>query len=386
MTLLRSLLPGLLALLPLGAQTTLVQSIPVETDLAHPALPFAKDVWLDLIRGAKTRIDVAQFYVFNRPGSALEPVLQALEAAGRRGVKLRVLLSDKMLPNDPASVARLKAIPGLELRIYDLRGTSEGVLHAKCFLVDGREAFLGSQNLDYRALEHIHELGLRTTDPALVGPLARVFEADWAFALDRSRPARAGEAATPSVPPAVELVASPPFLNPPGIRAAEGVLADLLGEAQGTLRIQLLTYSPVRGRRYWPLVDQALRAAAARGVKVQFLVSDWVLKSKGLAHLKSLSLVPGIEVRIASIPEARSGYLPFARVIHSKYLLVDDRTLWLGTSNWEENYFRAARNVEAVLREPRLAAQAAEVFQKLWSSPYAQPIEPLKAYVPRKVD
>lgn len=115
-------------------------------------------------------------------------------------------------------------------------------------------------------------------------------------------------------------MANPPFLAPAGVRDAQTVLGTLFAEAKQTLRIQLLTYSPVKGTHYWPLVDQALRAAAARGVKVQFLVSDWVFKGKGLAHLKSLSLVPGIEVRIATIPEASTGYLPFARTIHSIYL------------------------------------------------------------------
>ena len=56
----------------------LVQSIPAETDLADPALPFAKDVWPQMIRAAKNRIDLAEFYATNAPGSALEPVLAEL--------------------------------------------------------------------------------------------------------------------------------------------------------------------------------------------------------------------------------------------------------------------------------------------------------------------
>ena len=48
--------------------TQLVQSIPVETDLADPALPFARDVWMELIRGAKISVEAAEFYVTNRAG------------------------------------------------------------------------------------------------------------------------------------------------------------------------------------------------------------------------------------------------------------------------------------------------------------------------------
>lgn len=378
------LLAGALAALA-QSPTSLVQSVPAETDLAHPGLPFAKDAWLAMIRSAALRIDLAHFYVFNAPGSALEPILQALESAGARGVGIRLLLSDKMLPNDPGTVSRLRRIPGLELRIFDLKQVSGGILHAKYMVVDGKEAFLGSQNFDWRALEHIHELGLRTTDPALVSPLQSIFDTDWRFALDGSRPTRtAGRPQT--VPPAAELVASPPFLAPPGVRDAQEALAQLLASAKGSIQIQLLTYSPVKGDRYWPLVDQALRAAAVRGVKVQVLVSDWAFKGRGLPHLKSLTLVPGIEVRIASIPEARSGHIPFARTIHSKYMVVDGQVLWLGTSNWEEGYFTESRNVEAILHQPRLAAQAAEVFQRLWAGPFASPLDPSQVYAPRKVD
>ena len=99
-----------------GPSTQLVQSIPTETDLADPSLPFAKDVWVDMIRSARSSVDAAEFYVTSRPGSALEPVLAELEKAGARGVKVRLLLCSKMLDQDAASVARLRGIPGAEVR------------------------------------------------------------------------------------------------------------------------------------------------------------------------------------------------------------------------------------------------------------------------------
>ena len=99
----------LVALPPAPGTTRLVQSAPVETELASPELPFAKDVWVDMIRSATRRLDFAQFYVMNHPGSALEPVFQELEKAAARGVRIRFLLSSKMLDQDPASVARLRS-------------------------------------------------------------------------------------------------------------------------------------------------------------------------------------------------------------------------------------------------------------------------------------
>jgi phosphatidylserine/phosphatidylglycerophosphate/cardiolipin synthase-like enzyme len=367
-------------------KTRLVQSIPAETDLADPALPFAKDVWVDMLHGAKASVDAAEFYVTNRPDSALEPVLAELEKAGARGVKVRFLLSSKMLDQDPASVARLRRIPGAEVRSFDLTGVSKGILHAKYFIVDGREAFLGSQNFDWRALEHIHELGVRTSEPVIASRLSRLFAIDWAFAEGRKLPEFPGQQPV-SARSQVELVASPPFLTPKDIRPTIDALVELLGEAKQSVRVQLLVYSPISGQdHYWPVLDNALRAAAVRGVKVRLLVSDWVLGGRGLPHLRALTLIPNLEVKIASIPEAKEGHIPFSRTVHSKYLVADETHLALGTSNWEEGYFSESRNIELLFRDSPLAAQAARIFDRLWDSRYAFALDPIKVYEKRKVD
>ena len=371
---------------PQAPRTELVQSIPAETDLADPALPFAKDVWVDMVRGAKVSVDAAEFYVTNRPGSALEPVLAELEKAGARGVKSRFLFSARMLDQDPASVARIRRIPGAEVRSFDLAGVSKGILHAKYFVVDGREAFLGSQNFDWRALEQIHELGVRTTDPRIVSQLSRLFTIDWAFTEDRKLPDFPAQPPMPARSQ-VELVASPPFLTPKDIRPAIEALVDLLDQSKQTVRVQLLTYSPISGQdRYWPVLDNALRAAAVRGVKVRLLVSDWVLGGRAMPHLKALTLIPNLAVKVVSIPEAKEGPIPFARTVHSKYLVVDDTHLALGTSNWEGSYFTESRNIELIFRDSPLAGQAAGIFDRLWGSRYAFSLDPMKAYEKRKVD
>ena len=368
----------------LGAQAPqLVQSIPEGTNLEQADLPFAKDVWPAMIRGAKHRVDMAEFYVTNTPDGYLEPVIRELEKAGARGVKVRILLSTSMLNGDQPSVARLRAIPGAELRSFDFGEGKRGILHAKYFIVDSEDAFVGSQNLDWRSLQHIHETGLRFRTASLVAPLREIFEIDWEFSKTHKLPTLLKNVAA-ATPPALELVASPPSLTPPSIRAALTSLQEILGQARNRIRIQLLTYSPVTGKtRFWPAIDNALRAAAVRGVKVQLLVSDWNLASPAVEHLKSLMLIPNIEVRIASIPESDKGHIPFARVAHSKYMTVDGSLLWLGTSNWGEDYFTESRNVELILRDQALASQGDRVFEKLWNSRYVSRLDPSQTYVPR---
>ncbi|MDE3246992.1 MAG: hypothetical protein KGN80_12965, partial [Acidobacteriota bacterium] len=368
----------------LGAQTPqLVQSIPEGTGLEQADLPFAKDVWPRMIREAKRSVDMAEFYVSNSSDGYLEPVLRELEKAGARGVKVRVMLSALMLDGDQPSVARLRAIPGAEVRVFDFGPGKWGILHAKYFIVDGEDAYVGSQNLDWRSLQHIHETGLRFRTASLVAPLREIFEIDWAFCQTHKLPTLPpGEA--PTLRPLLELVASPPSLTPPSIRAALPALQELLGQAKSRIRIQLLTYSPVSGKtRFWPALDNALRAAAVRGVSVQLLVSDWNLASPAVDHLKSLTLIPNVEVKIASIPESAKGHIPFARVVHSKYMTVDGSLLWVGTSNWGEDYFMDSRNVELILRDASLAAQGDRIFERLWNSPFASRLDSAKTYIPR---
>ena len=66
----------------------------------------------------------------------------------------------------PRTADSLARLPGFEVRLVDFRRIAGGVQHAKFFLVDGETTFLGSQNFDWRALKHIHELGVRGPRPA----------------------------------------------------------------------------------------------------------------------------------------------------------------------------------------------------------------------------
>ncbi len=87
-----------------------------------------------------------------------------------------------------------------------------------------------------------------------------------------------------------------------------------------------------------------------------------------------------IEAPETLIPEHSSGFIPFARVIHAKFLVVDDRISWLGTSNWSGDYFHRSRNVGVMVEGQRLAAQLETVFDGLWNGPYAIPVDPEASY------
>ena len=369
----------------------LVHTSPVETSLTNPDLREPVAVWSELFDGAKKEIVIAQFYAVSKPGTAFEKVLASLTAAGQRGVKIRFLLDQKGVGlSEAATIAQIKAIPNLDLRLIDFnKVTGNGIVHAKYLAVDGQVAYIGSQNFDWRSFEHIHETGLRITEPAMVNQVQAIFEQDWQAQALTSQGSRATVLNSKVVPANYAqnafLLASPNAYNPAGVGDSETGLPALLAQAQSEVRIQLLDYAPLsygpnRTRPYYAVIDNAVRAAAQRGVKIKLMVSSWNTEAPAIAYLKSLALVPNVDIRIVTIPAASTGFIPFARVIHSKTMTIDGKLAWVGTSNWAGGYFDLSRNLEVVLRNEQMAQRIAVLHEQTWSSAYAQPIDINKQY------
>jgi phosphatidylserine/phosphatidylglycerophosphate/cardiolipin synthase-like enzyme len=388
----------------------LVQTAPVETTLHSDDLRDPVTVWSELFDNAKTEIAIGQFYAASKPGAPFERVIERLEAAGKRGVKIRFLLDQKGIGlSEAATLERIKAIPNLEFRVLDYNKlTGNGIIHAKYLIVDRATAFVGSQNFDWRSFTHIHETGLRITEPKIVGGIQAIFEQDWAAqaALAQGRsvtplqakgavlasaaplatvaPALAAPAASASAPEAV-LLSSPAAFNPPGVLDSELTLPALLADAKEEVRVQLLDYAPLsygpKGTRpYYAVIDNAVRAAANRGVKIKLMVSNWNLETPAQAYLKSLALLPNVEIRVVTLPKASTGFIPFARVIHSKTMVIDNKLAWVGTSNWSGGYFDLSRNIEVVMRNEQMAKRLAALHEQTWSSQYAQPLDVNRNY------
>ncbi|AKI99410.1 phosphatidylserine/phosphatidylglycerophosphate/cardiolipin synthase-like enzyme [Archangium gephyra] len=365
----------------------LVESSPVETTLDHADIPDAWQVWPEMVNGATRTLDVAQFYVSNAPGSRLEPVIGAIEAAADRGVKVRVLAEEKFYKQYPETLERLAKRPGVEVRRLDTAKVfGGGVLHAKYFVVDGREAYLGSQNFDWRALEHIQELGLRLRVPEVVRSLADIFEQDWALAVGAQAPATAAVGGPFPASYAGSTVRVTPAHSPEGHLPDPATwdlpkLVKLIDGAKRSVRVQLLTYkAKSRDGGPFPELEDALKRAAGRGVKVELLVADWGKRKGTIEGLQALQSPPGLTVKLVTIPQWSGGFIPFARVVHAKYMVVDGERAWLGTSNWERDYFTQSRNVGVIVEGEAFAARLERFFQDTWASPYAAEVDPKAAY------
>jgi len=266
---------------------------------------------------------------------------------------LRVLIDKKFSEKYPEPLMELRSWKNTTVQLSDY---DPGVMHAKYFIVDGHMAFIGSQNFDYRALEHIFELGFATKDPMLVKPLLAIFDQDWGTA-----PAEFITSKRSSV----ILTASPPDRLPANIPHDLPLLLELIAEAKDDLRLQFLSYNnKARSGEYWYALDDALISAVQRGVHVELMVSDWSKKGSKGESLEKLRQA-GVTVHVISVPEHSSGFIPFARTIHAKYIVSDKKSCWLGTSNASKGYFTNSRNVGLMLYKRKECEKMAEIFSGL---------------------
>lgn len=388
----------LLAAAPLSAaELQFVESAPDETVYGSTLAARPQAVWLEMIGSAKKTLELEQFYIADQAGEVLEPVLAAVKDAAKRGVKVRFLVDKVMLKESEKSLPALKEA-GVETRVIDFKKAGGGVQHAKFFVVDGAEVYTGSQNFDWRSLKHIHEVGLRIKSPRAASDFLRVFEGDWALAggaeprhmfdkkgkveITAAKPEKAslgGEQVTYS------LAFSPVGFVPKGADTEISVLLKLLASAKKTIRGQVMNYALAEhGSKRWADLDSAFRKAAARGVKVELVFADWTMGGKADRDIKALARTEHINIKISSLPQHSSGFIPFSRVEHSKYLVVDGETAFVTTSNWGPGYFLTSRGTAVFVKGAAAAAVLEDIFAKTWNGPYVQPVDPLKEYQPVK--
>ena len=163
-------------------------------------------------------------------------------------------------------------------------------------------------------------------------------------------------------------------------------LVALLDGAKQTVRVEVLTYKTIgRDKQFWSTLEDALRRAAARGVKVRMLVADWSKRAGTIEGLQSLEPLANVEVKLVTIPPFSGGHVPFGRVAHAKFAVVDGEHTWIGTSNWERDYFEQSRNACFFVDGASLAVRLEQFFDELWSTPYAYAVDPGAKYEVPKI-
>ncbi|MGE5469838.1 MAG: phospholipase D-like domain-containing protein [Bacteroidota bacterium] len=127
---------------------------------------------LSAIEGAERRIWLTYGYFVPD-----ERLVQALQAAARRGVDVRLALpgfSDFWAPFH-AGRSRYAALLKAGVHIFERR---DALLHAKTAVIDGVWSSVGSTNLDWRSFVHDYEADVLVLDRRFAGEMEQLFRRD----------------------------------------------------------------------------------------------------------------------------------------------------------------------------------------------------------------
>jgi cardiolipin synthase len=124
---------------------------------------------LDLLKSAQKSLDIESMQF------ADSDVRSAVAGRAQAGVTVRVLLADPSWIDANAGAATF-----LKNASIPVKWMAHPGVHVKAFVVDGKTAYLGSENLSWTSLTQNREAGIFTNDAASVAPVIGTFEKDFA--------------------------------------------------------------------------------------------------------------------------------------------------------------------------------------------------------------
>jgi phosphatidylserine/phosphatidylglycerophosphate/cardiolipin synthase-like enzyme len=356
-----------------------------------------------MINGADKTLDIEMFYIANEKGEVLEKILKSIKDAAVRGVQVRVIIDEGFYNSSEKSADELNNIANITIRKIPFKKIAGGVMHAKYFVADVKDIFIGSQNMDWRALKHIHEMGVRVKSVKMAKNFLNIFEIDWNLCTDYSDANKkmltkkySKNIITSKNPLIINdktlgkiklyPAFSPAEISPSKCSSEIKELVKIIKKSKERLCIQMYSYS-LKGEKdggEFDTIDKALRDAAARGVKINIIFSNWAIKKGATESIQALSTVPNIEIKFSNIPEYSGGFIPYSRVEHCKYFISDYNISWVSTANWERGYFYDTRNATMIIQNKKVNSLLEEVFLRDWNGNLVESVDVNKEYKPVK--
>ena len=387
----------------------LCESIPMQMSIKTNYSTY--DSWVDIIKGAKKTLDIGQYYWTLTTGT--EKYGQSHEAwrgqniydliidAHKRGVLVRIVQNKLGSTSEGNETAVLAAMGAADVKTidFDALGIS-GIFHTKMMVADGVNFYVGSANSDWRSLTQVKEMGIVGFDyPEMAQDLQKVFDMAWYAAEKSALPAEwpsmfetLYNIKTPNIatfqgytkPNEVYTAISPvEFCTPERTDVIESTLDIIKKAEKGTIvSIEVMDYFPFTlyvgkdKNYYWGVIDDALRDANYRDVKVRLLIGKWAhTRDVAKYYLRSLNALQNVEVRWFNVPELKGlETIPYTRVNHAKFMTTKN-TAYISTSNWSADYFLYTHGVTVVVNGEEFANTLNDVFERDWNSEYSSTVE-----------
>lgn len=293
------------------------------------------------IRNAHTSIIMEMYHLTD-----MEAINSLIEAR-KNGVQVQIIL-DRSSFKDAAHVH--KYLDGLKNAGAEVRESSKAfsLTHSKTMIIDGKTAFVTSINLTNTA-DDTRDLGIITLDRGVIDEITAVFQADW-------KNAETNGDVTPPLSDG-NLTWSPDN--------SKEKLKALIDSADHTI------VSTVENIGYQD-IDDAFAAAVKRGVDVELIIPEC---NEG-DTMRNYQYVPallqaGVKVRV--MPHPANMETPY---IHSKMILVDDESIYIGSVNFSFNSIEKARELGILLTDVGIAKQVRDVFDSDWAKSQAPTSNP----------
>ncbi|ANF31630.1 cardiolipin synthase A [Leifsonia xyli] len=293
-----------------------------------------------------------EFYILTLDKTTA-PLFDELEAAVKRGVIVRVLLdhiASLRTPDYKATLKRLTAMGAkwqLMLPVQPLKGKYQRPdlrNHRKLLIVDGRVAFMGSQNIidrSYNKKSNIRrglkwkELIVRLEGPIVAG-LNAIFITDWYSETDELL-RRETEPITDEIDDneldAQVVPSGPGFAGENNLR----LFLALLYYAQERIVITSPYFVPDES------MLMAITSAVQRGIKVDLFVSeigDQALVYHAQRSYYEALLRAGVRIWMYKAPY----------ILHAKHFTIDDDVAVIGSSNMDMRSFQLNMEVSLMVR------------------------------------
>ncbi|MEF2549820.1 cardiolipin synthase [Aurantimonas sp. A2-1-M11] len=297
------------------------------------------DAMVDAIDGARTQVHLLT-YIFADDRTGLK-IADALGRAVARGVAVRVLID--ALGSRPwagRSLAMLAA-RGIDARLVLpvrfaalRRARSDLRNHRKLCLVDGRVAFVGSQNIvdrDFKPGIRNDELVARVEGP-VVAALEAVFAGDWFLETEIRLdllpvPDPAGDAVLQAMP------SGPDF----GVPGYERLLIELIHSAQH--RVAIVSPYLIPDEALLTAIDNAV----TRGVEIDLIVSHVV--DQRLVSLAQRSYYDELLATGVRLYRYRD------HLLHAKNVTIDGKIGVVGSSNTDVRSFMLNAEISLILHD-----------------------------------
>jgi phosphatidylserine/phosphatidylglycerophosphate/cardiolipin synthase-like enzyme len=364
----------------------LVESIPAETSLDIEQIANTTDVWLAMISSATQSLDIETSFMNSKKNHRIENIFAEIMSTAKRGVKVRILCDATFYKRYSTTLDTLAKQPNILTRKIDWKSIAGGHLGGTFFVVDHDDTFLGSQNFDWKSIDQNHELGIRIKDHLLGLAFTNLFNQDWTLAKVPTIPKNDQYFLPLSLESSNRIIKLLPVFCPPPLIPytnlwMEPEIINLINNANSSIQIQLLSYSTfTENKEYYTKIDESIRKAAARNIKIKILCSDRSKKHPMIDALKSLVVLPNIDIKLNTLPELSNGFAPPFRVEKSNYLLVDGENFWIGSASWSNSHFYKNREIGIVVQDSILSGKINTFFENNWQSPYSYFLDPSYEY------